>query len=374
MHANWKLTTVADLLEQLTVTSEQQAAIASFPQRSLEWKQARYGRLTSSNFAAASGQMGQAKRTALLKDMVWPEFAGLTGFASKMAQHGVDHEDIARDVFVVDRLTNGSGHFSTDARICIKETGLLVSLTDGWLACSPDFVMQEPKNCRIAETAPANPHHVFPPYRIPLPKGYEEYLSARSAVLQGGVQTDADDASTEWVTVSGEIKCPAYGDKQLYSETGKHVEFGFPKHYIPQIQGVMNLMGWMFTDTVVFTPAAVEVTRFRKDDAYWRDILYPALHKFYFNDFLPLLELRCQGKLEPGCIVPAARPEALVLTRHARIQDPLALLQGSSEDEVPLMVHGENENATRKPAVKVSVPCALPHWLLTGSLTRKMKK
>jgi hypothetical protein len=376
MHASWNITSAADLVRRLEVDSAKQALIAAFPQRSMKWKEARYGRLTSSNFAAAAGLMGKAKRNALLKDMVWPEFAGLTGYASKLAQHGVDHEDIARDIFVADRLRNGSGLFASDPRICIKETGLLVSLSDGWLACSPDFVMQEPKHCREAEgTPPINKNHVYAPYRIALPHGHAAYLSAQAAVLHD-VPTDAVDAETEWITVSGEIKCPAYGDKQLYSETGKHDEYGFPKYYIPQIQGVMNLMHWPFTDTIVYTPTVLEVTRFARDEAYWSGFLYPALRRFYFEEFLPLLDLRCQGKLEPGCIVQTASPApALSVSRHARIENPLAILQGLSEEEVPLLVHKDaDSDVTKKPPVQTSVPCALPQWLLTGKLPVAKKK
>lgn len=376
MYVSWNLTNVSDLLCRLEVDTFKQARIAAFPQRTQKWREARYGRLTSSNFAAAAGMMGKAKRKALLKDMVWPEFAGLTGYACKMAQHGVDHEDIARDIFVADRLTNGSGLFASDPRISIQETGLLVSLTDGWLACSPDFVMQEPKHCRTtASSPPVNSNHVYAPYRIELPGGHDAYLKGHASVLRT-VATEIIDTETQWVTVSGEIKCPAYGDKQLYSETGKHSEFGFPKYYIPQIQGVMNLMQWPFTDTIVFTPSVLEVTRFARDETYWSTTLYPALRQFYFEEFLPLLELRCQGKLEPGCIDLTGSPvTSLFVSRHARIKDPLAMLKGQSVEEEPLLVRSDTDgNTATKPPVQSSVAVALPHWLLTGKLPKRTSK
>jgi hypothetical protein len=115
-----------------------------------------------------------------------------------------------------------------------------------------------------------------------------------------------DDTTHVWQHGGGEIKAPATG--QLYVESTKHEEYGFPDYYFDQIQGQMDMTDKPWEDIVVFTPKRTHVTRFSRNQTYWNNTLFPALKHFYFNVFIPTLRLRLAGLLKPGEVVVAARP------------------------------------------------------------------
>lgn len=245
--------------------------------------------------------MPKARRTKLLVDMVWPEHAGLTGFAQKFAQYGTDHEDIARQVYMADRSSRCLPEYA-DPRFSLEETGLMVNVEHGWLGSSPDFVVNEPRGARpLPSVSPVNSHHLHDPYVVEHPMGFRSFLS--TFPVSSIVPTAGE--GVEWVQGCGEIKCPAAAAKVLYSSQAQHSKYGFPEYYYDQIQGAMSLNNWSFCDVVVYTPTKTEVTRFFKDDEYWTGTLFPALRSFYFNEFLPALQLRVDGKLEPGTLAVA---------------------------------------------------------------------
>jgi hypothetical protein len=332
------------MADKLQVTVEEQAEIAALPQKTDGWYAARNGdavtppRLTASNFGAAVNHDTPSKRLQLLTDMLWPQQNVVPAFARKYMQYGNDHEDVGRRIYEADRRRPDNALYTTP--LCrITETGLVVSLEHGWLGASPDGIVEEPVNARSAEPiAPVNPHHLYAPYTIEHPQGFAPYLAEFGRDLD-------NTAGDEWggaVTVRGglEIKCPAAGEKVLYSGQKQHQKHGFPWKYFDQIQGAMAVNGWPWNDTVVFTPTKTEVIRFHRDTVYWDTVLLPGLKKFYFQEFLPLWELKRAGKLATGSIAPrmvplkslaptASTPEAARKPKKAKsIDDPLLWFAG----------------------------------------------
>ncbi len=316
---------VAELVESLQVDDEQRAAIAALPQGSPEWLAARRGRLTASNFGAAAGRQGRAKQLDLIRHMVWPETAALTGFVQRMAQYGTQHESVARHIYATDRARGNPLYTSPSVRI--YETGLLVSVSHGWLGASPDFVVEEPVGARAPPvTPPANIFHEHDPYVIEHECGHHFFLAGADAPPEPGGAV---------VQGCGEIKCPAAAVKVFYSEKGaQHARYGFPDFYYDQIQGAMAINSWPWCDTVVYTPTRTQVIRFRRNTRYWSTSLFPALEEFYFQMYLPVLERRVAGLLTPDTLTWAGLPAQVSLpprmwvSPHPIIDDPVPWFTG----------------------------------------------
>jgi len=321
--AAWAPTSVQALMDELRVSPEQRDAIAKMEQGSPQWLHSRHGRLTASNFGAAAGHQGKAKQRDLLKQMVWPDTGGLTGFVRRMAQYGTDHEEIARQIYIGDRC-RGNALYDEPAKFRIFETGLLVSQTHGWLGASPDFVVEEVVGARPPpELPPVNRYHLHDPYVVEHPEGHYMYLRTLSTPVAPGPEDGV-------VQGCGEIKCPAAKVKIFYSEKPEHAKYGFPVFYYDQIQGAMAINSWPWCDVVIFTPARTQVTRFYRNEDYWAKTLFPQLKSFYFDMFLPTLEKRLSGLLDHGSVV-SAHPIAASMpynfgvyeTPHPEIGDPL---------------------------------------------------
>jgi hypothetical protein len=284
----------------LQVTPQQRDAISSLKQGTDAWLEARYGRLTASNFGAAAGHHLPGARRKLLEAMLWPEHHKLEGVAAQFAAYGTKHESVARDVYLADRLAHGN------ACVRVFETGLLVSLEHGWLGSSPDFVVEEYTDVHerpVGEVV--NAHHAREPYSIVHSAGAPAFHKSLE-----GIPPQSFPAPTGVLTQGcGEIKCPA--TQLLYSRSGKHGKYGFPEYYYDQIQGIMAINHWPWCDTVVYTPRETQVIRFPANEEYWATQLFPALRAFYFDDFLPRVALRMQGRLKRGeidakMIIPAS--------------------------------------------------------------------
>jgi hypothetical protein len=301
----------------LQVTAQERAAIAGYEQRSDQWREARFGRMTASNFGAAAGHHLPGASKKVLTAMLWPEDYKLTGKAAAFAEWGTTMENVAKEMYTAHRK-RALGKRLGDL-LSVTETGLLVSLECGWLAASPDFVVDEPVVAEesvpvAADVAAAkNPFHAREPYII-------EHVVDDAGDKDHTDLTDLTDhtdhtdhvgssvsaAVVRMVRGCGEIKCPA--SHVLYSVSGKHDEHQFPKYYYDQIQGTMAINGWPWCDTVVYTPLRTEVIRFFFNDDYWCNTLLPLLKDFYFKTFLPRLLLRVQGRLRQGETDPLVAP------------------------------------------------------------------
>jgi hypothetical protein len=170
-------------------------------------------------------------------------------------------------------------------------------------------------------------HHLHDPYVIDHPEGAYVFLGFGKKQMLPPPSPLLDE-SLVFVQGCGEIKCPAAKVKMFYSENPKHAIYGFPVYYFDQIQGAMAINSWPWCDVVVYNPTRTQVTRFYRDQVYWEKTLFPKLHHFYFNLFLPLVQRRINNTLQHHSILPIVQPIRLMLktpavSRHPIIEDVL---------------------------------------------------
>jgi putative phage-type endonuclease len=232
------LLTPEDVLKSLEVTQEQADAIASIPQGTEAWLNARKNRITASNFGAAIGMNKYKSPRGLLKDLLWNTFRG-----NAATRWGSEHEDVAREAYVhyiQSQIREGQGPYTS---IRVEETGLYVNPDRPWLGSSPDGVV---------------------------------HVSTR------------DGGSHKFLL---EIKCPYR--KRFYDPP-------VPDYYNCQIQGVMANMNLPYCDFVVWIPGGMQITRVNFDQDFWDHTLLPGLHAFYFDHYLLLAVAKHNGDLEEG--------------------------------------------------------------------------
>ena len=119
-----------------------------------------------------------------------------------------------------------------------------------------------------------------------------------------------------------EIKCPF--TKKLYP----HI----PHYYFDQIQGIMAILKLPFCDFVVWTPEKTQIRRYNFDPTYWKQVLYPRLHSFYFEEFLPRIILKEEGLLKEG---------ELEISISVKVQRPLTSINFIWDED-------ESTTATKK--------------------------
>jgi hypothetical protein len=142
---------------------------------------------------------------------------------------------------------------------------------------------------------------------------------------QGFAEGPGIPPGTTTVTGGGEIKFRAGGDGDFYDRSKHYAKYGIPHKYFDQIQGAMELGDLPFWDVVILRRdrTAVQITRFYRDKGYWNRDLFPALRAFYFDHFLPTLELRRCGKLLPGWTVPCCPARSLQPGQDSDEENPV---------------------------------------------------
>jgi hypothetical protein len=66
-----------------------------------------------------------------------------------------------------------------------------------------------------------------------------------------------------------------------------------------------------YCDFVVWTPAKTQIRRYEFDMEYWQTVLYPRLHRFYMQEYLPRLILQQEGVLKQGDLEPSVHLEEI---------------------------------------------------------------
>ena len=259
---------------RLVVTSEEALVIRNLPQRSDEWKTARKYRLTASNFGTAAGHNKYTSPDAYLKELVWPELNPFLG--NEATRWGTFMEELACSEYTVFRQREWRDAYTTTLRrgellpfgitempFKVEHAGLIVNPAAPWLGVSPD----------------------------------------------GLVHTKDPDTGED---VMGLLEIKAPWTQTIYAEQDKYADVlfpgipaGIPPQYYDQIQGVMALAGLPWADFCVWTPSQIHVRRYTFDEAYWRDTLLPRLEAFYFERYIPAVQLKEAGKLKPGQISPS---------------------------------------------------------------------
>jgi len=310
--SSWALVSVAAYQAQLPRTPEARAAVAAFPQGTVEWKQARFGMLTASRLYRVSGMGGPAAQMAELRDVTWPDMPRF--FGSRHTAYGTAYEPVAGDVYLRDRHFRVPHPAYRDGRCEARAVGLLVHKDHPWLGASPDLVVREAVGARgnPGDAPPVhNAHHLFDPYVVEYPDGvhaFQETVPAAPVVTFGREWCRPAEGATQEGCV--EIKCVAAAVKQFYSAQSAYARFGTKPEYYVQMQAQMEVGGWAWCDFVVYLPTATQVTRFYRDTTFWGSELFPKVDAFYREKMLPALHLRASGVLVPGTLT--IRPDAVV--------------------------------------------------------------
>jgi hypothetical protein len=249
------------MLKFLNVTPEQAMTIQAYPQRSSEWLKARVGRLTASNFGWAAGYNPYGSPEKLVAEMLWKKFKG-----NAACRWGTYYESLAIAEYTscqmkkiglsnIEALRKGYPVSALEFRV--EERGLIVNPEMPWMGVSPDGIV---------------------------------FTRSESAAAMVGVL---------------EIKCPKAEkvyEKQPQYSVSKYpgIPAGIPPQYYCQIVGIMANLKLSWADFVVWTPTEMTITRYQFDSEFWEKTLFPKLEHFYFNLYLPALDLKKQGKLQPN--------------------------------------------------------------------------
>jgi putative phage-type endonuclease len=227
----------------VSVTPEKLALQLSAPQRSPEWLAARKYCITASVFGSANGTNAYCTPDQLVKQKLWDTFKGNYATA-----YGTAHEDDARfefESFAKEQFPGCSFEYPN----------VLKFVECPWIAVSPDGLLRQA------------------------------------------------DGSYELV----EFKCPL---KQTDAHPYLRYDKCIPPYYMDQIQGIMghlNDFGYTIRTAwfVVWQDHQTWIMKVPFNEHYWDNILYPALHTWYFSKYLPAAVHQHNGVLNPGEIVPS---------------------------------------------------------------------
>ena len=121
-----------------------------------------------------------------------------------------------------------------------------------------------------------------------------------------------------------EVKCPYNKGKPEIALPWRLV----PYYYMPQVQGLMEIMGRDWVDLYCWTPNGSSLFRVPRDRAYW-ELIHEVLREFWWGNVMPSRELLLLGKeaearsFEPQ---PKHRLTNLVLYRSRKMASEAKLL------------------------------------------------
>ncbi|XP_045790779.1 uncharacterized protein LOC123885543 [Trifolium pratense] len=87
-----------------------------------------------------------------------------------------------------------------------------------------------------------------------------------------------------------EVKCPYFGGDMSKAFPWSRI----PVHYIPQAQGLMEILGMDWMDFYVWTVNGSSLFRLHRDEEYW-DVMKIALSEFWWKHVQPARELYSSG-------------------------------------------------------------------------------
>jgi putative phage-type endonuclease len=115
-----------EFLCNLIIDENQQECIMNTEQRTAAWLKHRHGRLTGSIAASAIGKNYFCKPRDLLKEILWKKFQG-----NEATNYGTKMEPVALE------------RYNKIRKVKVKEVGLIINLTQPWLAYSPDGLLPD---------------------------------------------------------------------------------------------------------------------------------------------------------------------------------------------------------------------------------------
>lgn len=137
------------------------------------------------------------------------------------------------------------------------------------------------------------------------------------------------------LTWLNEYKCPAR--KRFYGR--------IPLYYYDQIQGILALaVTLVFVDFCVYTPKYTHVQRFRFNEKYWKEVLFPGIYRFYMEEYLPRKYLQYLGKLEYGEIEPVVKITSQTCTGPQLLNIPAHIPLSTSLEQLQTQINSQPSN------------------------------
>lgn len=207
------------------------------------WKEHRYGRITASNFGKVV--MRKAPAGPLVKFFLYDAVPSLPSLA-----YGVQHEDDARKQYI---------HWCEEhgRQVVVKESGLVLT-AEGFLGCSPDGIVYEPR-------------------------------SQEQGLLEIKCPSSAADLSLKEVAEKANFFALLNADGQLLLKKSHQ--------YFYQVQGAMGIMDLLWCDFVIWSPRFFSVERITFDHDLWAEMKEKLVY-FFDHWLLPELILRKYPKTE----------------------------------------------------------------------------
>ena len=209
------------------------------------WKEERMKRVTASHVGGILKMRKATKRSGKVKEILYSTFTG-----SKATRYGTLMEDVARQEYVNKQHENGHPGLKT------RESGLVISMDNPWLAASPDGKVEDPNS--------------------PNPQGLMEIKNPYSARMLT-IREACENKSFFLEKVN----------QDMYSLKRKH-------NYFFQIQCQMYCCNVDWCDFIVRTEKDIHIERITRMKSWWEEQI-PMLRKFYFDALLPELASPRQG-------------------------------------------------------------------------------
>lgn len=365
-------TSCEELRTLIQPTEEDVEKAYTCEQKSDDWFNYRTDRLTGSSFGAAIRHNPHTKPDALLQRMLWGEFC-----ESRHTIHGTFYEDEARQAYVLYKLLKLSTLVNQDndgAQAECDRTRLQESTDSStaiaaekgtaktcWYDDMPSTPSFDPEEIVYFDEPPLKPDvlaaakgvcqredeakKVSAPYidtisgKINVPfKCWECGIMLRNDMWHVGCSPDGlvEECGSEGCM---EIKCPS-SKREFYVKDPRYSSTGIPAYYYDQIQGLMHFSGRKWCDFVVYVvvPDSLErkmwVRRYYYEEAYCTSVLFPQLHSFYFDRYVPLRIAQIKGNLPYGSIKMPPRLSPLLMASLVMVEQPRALPQQEHLDDV----------------------------------------
>ena len=206
------------------------------------WHQQRKLRLTSSNFGKVSKRRSTTPVANLVKSLLYGKL-----FSTEATRWGSAHEVDAKKQYLEYLRTEGH------AGACVEDSGLVISLEDPCLACSPDGLVEIPGS-------------------VP-DRGILEIKCPHKIAKEGLNPEDAAKESKSFFCRIGDSKKP---------------ELKRSHDYFYQVQGAMAITKRSWCDFIVWTPNGMTVERIVFDDSFWEQSK-AKIAAFYSTAILPEL-------------------------------------------------------------------------------------
>jgi len=213
------------------------------------WYKLRRNRLRASNFGKICRQRPSTCPTGLAYRLLYPSVK-----QTAEMKYGLETESIAREKYIE--------HTGNQVTL----TGLIIDTTNGWLACTPDGLVNDDGEMGLIEI---------------------KCIAAKDFM---------NESIEKYVT---------YCKKSflIKNENGT-IQLKTTHHFYYQIQGQLHITGRSFCDLVVYTTKDLLIERIYSDQGFWDQEMFRRLYRFYVIAYVPEILLKKSIEKKPLVRIP----------------------------------------------------------------------